>query len=350
MATTTAPATLDRTTSTPFLLRLYYRQTSFHRPDEFAPNNAAGGSALPPHVHVHTWPTCSLRELALLLAQAVPADVLPSPQAGTRVAFRLVFPDTRRSGGPGPGGGAGPARFVAKEMGSVVIGAVERDDEEEKEEGAGEGVDGAGEDTTPAEESTKTGNVRSDGPTAAAPPEHKDEPARHPRKRRKVRLSAQPPRFTTRRVPADDDNASATLASARFVVGDFISCAIFPPLADGSVAPPPPPPPPPPLPPPSAAAFGAGGRRPPPANEYAQPSRPPRENGYGGGGADRYGGGGGYGRPGGGGGRRSYDGGRLGAGGMPHGEWRRGEMPPGDGGYGSQGGGYYGRGRGRGRW
>ncbi len=117
-----------------------------------------------------------------------------------------------------------------------------------------------------------------------------------------------------------------TLQDARFVIGDYISCAIFPPLANGSVAPPP------------IAGMrpgAAGGGR--GMNDYGSgrgsSMRGPRENGYGG----FRGGGGPRGGP-------PFNGGRLG-GDLPSGEWRRGERIP-DGPGGGRGG--YGRGRGRG--
>lgn len=116
-----------------------------------------------------------------------------------------------------------------------------------------------------------------------------------------------------------------TLQDVRFVIGDYISCAIFPPLANGSVAPPPAAGP--------VARSGGGGRV---MGEYGGGrgalAGPPIENGYGG---FR-----GRGGPRGGGG---YGGGRLSDGGLPSGEWRRGERIP-DG----PGGRAYGRGRGRG--
>lgn len=102
-----------------------------------------------------------------------------------------------------------------------------------------------------------------------------------------------------------------TLQDARFVIGDYISCAVFPPLADGAVAPPP--------------SGGVGRGR----GAYADgPGR-----GYGGGFRGR---GGGVMRGGG-----LFDGDRIGGEGVPSGEWRRGErVPDGPGGF---------RGRGRGR-
>ncbi len=107
-----------------------------------------------------------------------------------------------------------------------------------------------------------------------------------------------------------------TLQEARFVIGDFISCAVFAPGPDGSVA----------------AGYGGRGR-----GEFG---------GRGGGGGGRgYGGesGGGFrGRGRGGGFGGGFNGvGRVGDGGLPVGEWRRGERVP-------EGRGGYGRGRGRG--
>lgn len=119
-----------------------------------------------------------------------------------------------------------------------------------------------------------------------------------------------------------EGDAEKTLQDGRFVIGDYISCAIFPPLPNGSVA----------GPPPRSAVYGggrgesAGGRGgPPPANGYGGPPR----GGYGGFGGRRDG-------PG-----PRYESGR--GGGMPSGEWRRGERVP------DAMGGGYGRGRGRGR-
>ena len=117
-----------------------------------------------------------------------------------------------------------------------------------------------------------------------------------------------------------------TLQEARFVIGDYISCAIFPPLANGSVAPPPGPG--------TAGRMGAGGRG---MSDFGGGRGGvlggPRENGFGGfrvRGGPR--------------GGASFNGGRPGDGGLPSGEWRRGERVP----EGPGGGRGYPRGRGRG--
>ncbi len=118
------------------------------------------------------------------------------------------------------------------------------------------------------------------------------------------------------------EEAERTLADSRFVIGDFVDCAIFPPLADGSVAP-------------GGQRGGYVGGMGPRGLGMGGPP-PPRENGYG----RSRGGGYGLGRGDGfGGGGRGGD---FGPGRLPPGEWRRGERLP-DSGY-ARGG----RGRGRG--
>ncbi len=91
-----------------------------------------------------------------------------------------------------------------------------------------------------------------------------------------------------------------TLQDARFVIGDYVCCAVVPPMDNGSVAPPP-----------SGPARGnfGGGR-----SEFGGRggASGPRENGYGG-----YRGRGG-----------PRGGGNFGQGFVPSGEWRRGEEVP----------------------
>lgn len=224
-------------------------------------------------VQIYTWPTCTLSELTGLLTSVLPAGLLPNPAVGTRLVYKLIFPDTRaevREGGKG--------KWIDKPLGSVVIGAADAEvanGGEEEEEGGRNGDD-------------------------------------------------QAPLVTTGENIEGD--AEKTLGDARFVIGDYVACTIYPPGQDGRVAAAP-------MPRPARDTY-AGGRGPP----------PPRENGYGGNG---------YGGNRGGGGGRSYRGGYSGRGGgggdrgggggfgapPPPGDWRRGERPPGG------GGGGYGRGR-----
>jgi histone deacetylase complex subunit SAP18 len=169
----------------------------------------------------------------MLLTSALP-DVLPRNPVGTRLGFRLVYPDLSAKAGRLDEGGKG--RYISREMGSVVVGAAALEGERN-----GSGYELGGED------------------------------------------------------------AEKTLEEVRFVIGDFVDCAVFPPLSDGSVV--------------GRGNVVLAGRG--------------RENGH----APR--GRGGYvlgGR-----GRGDYGGG----GAIPSGEWRRGETP------GYRGGGGYGRGRGR---
>jgi histone deacetylase complex subunit SAP18 len=127
-----------------------------------------------------------------------------------------------------------------------------------------------------------------------------------------------------------DGDPDRTLADVKFLIGDYVACAILPPLADGGV----------PAAPPPLAAPGRGG---PPLGPYGGRGR---ENGFGGRGDF------GYGRGGRGGGRFDDRGPPAN---VPSGEWRRGDaLPDRDSGFGGRGrgrgdGGDW-RGRGRGRW
>lgn len=105
-----------------------------------------------------------------------------------------------------------------------------------------------------------------------------------------------------------DGEPEKTLGDAKFVIGDYISCAIFPPLPDGSVQAAPPVPAGPSRGPPPREGFAGGPR----AWDY--------QNGYGRGRGDY-----GYGRDSRRGGRYED---RRASGGLPSGEWRRGEAPP----------------------
>ncbi|KAJ4022260.1 hypothetical protein NW752_000537 [Fusarium irregulare] len=175
----------SREDTTPFLLQLFYRTGALHRYIHTPPpNNTSMGiylclitrpdefesQSLPPHIYVYTWSDCTLKELALDLAATKPS-AFPSPSAGCRLVFQLVFPDLRNTAAVANS----PPRFGVKDLGSVVIG------------------DDSGSDTL---ENTA------------------------------LDVTAK-----------DTDDKHKTLSSARFVVGDYITCAILPPLPDGSVAP-----------------------------------------------------------------------------------------------------------------
>ncbi|KAJ9154774.1 hypothetical protein NKR23_g2146, partial [Pleurostoma richardsiae] len=121
---------------------------------------------------------------------------------------------------------------------------------------------------------------------------------------------------------ASEQDASRTLGEAKFVAGDYVSCAILPPLADGEVAPA------------SSARTGRGagiGEAGPLMGGVPPPAR--RESGPGGGRGAGRGGRGTFG---------GFGGGRDASSSMPMGEWRRGERLP-DAPSG-------GRGKGRQRW
>ncbi|KAA8651377.1 hypothetical protein EYZ11_008334 [Aspergillus tanneri] len=244
---------IDRQTTTPFHLKLFYRMNSFHHLGDFAPPSAPssyGGpvsgpnairtrtpppqAALPAHLQIYTWQSCTLRELSQLLTSALPS-LLPDPAVGTRLCFRLIYPDTKAAATMGPDA---RGRYVSKEMGSVVVGPSDspyRDEQEERTKKNGAGP-------------------------------------------RNLRLQG--------------NDADKTLQEMRFVIGDYIDCAILPPLEDGSVAPPP--------------TTGRG----PMSSTIGGGMRAFREPGFGG-------------RPG-----RGGRGGGGGDRGMPMGDWKRGERLP----------------------
>lgn len=191
--------------------------------------------------------------------------LLPDPVIGTRLAFRLIFPDTRSTAPT-----FGPGRYMTKELGSIVVGD------------GGPGI-------LPDEDEVA---IVAGGQMAGA-------------------LSGEPEK---------------TLQDARFVIGDYVSCAILPALPNGGVAPP--------LSGPGrGGSFGAsrgdlGGGR---GGSFGGP----REDGFSfrGRGGPRGGFGQGMG---------------IGAG-VPSGEWRRGERVP-EGPSGGRGRGYGGGFGGRGRY
>ncbi|CAI6336676.1 unnamed protein product [Periconia digitata] len=291
------PVKVDRHTTPPFLLRLFYKHNAFNRLDEFMPD-----TRLPASLQIYTWQSCTLRELSTLLLSALP-NLLQKPYPGTRIAFRLVYPDLAGSQRSGMAG-----RYLSRELGSVVVGEglIPEDDNDEGD---------ANTDTIMAEDD-KTSKTNGDHTKSTST------------KRSGINSTTEALAHLTGGEP------DKTLHDARFVIGDYICAAILPPLPDGSIQNVPPPPPP------SGPSRGGGGYRD-------------------GGGAYRGGGGGRF--------SFSDDRRGGGGGGVPQGEWRRGEAPPererdrdrdfggsgwrGGGGGGSyRGGGGSGGGRGRGRW
>ncbi|PGH21425.1 hypothetical protein AJ80_03216 [Polytolypa hystricis UAMH7299] len=240
---------IDRQTTTPFHLKLFYRQHAFHQLSDFpvpSPSPSSDASshptpALPPHLQIYTWQSCTLHELAQLLTSALP-NLLPSPTVGSRLCFRLIYPDTRNQAVAADGRG----RYLSKDVGSVIVGRSSSSGDEQAN----------GQDGKPA------GGIKLQG-----------------------------------------DDADKTLQDARFVIGDYVDCAILPPLADGSIAP--------------AIVSRGGGAGSSVIGGGMRAFGPPiRENGYG-----RPRGPGGFGGPG---GQPS----------VPSGEWRRGERVPDSGGRG----------------
>jgi histone deacetylase complex subunit SAP18 len=260
-----AKPSINRQTTAPFFLKLFYRVNTFNPlsdysipvpprrggpvsgPNSIRPTSPAPSAApLPQHLEIYTWQSCTLRELSQLLTGALPS-LLPDPPIGTRLCYRLIYPDAR---GAAMGGPDARGRYLSRDLGSVVVGPKESllraDDDEEK----------------PAR--PRSGPLRFQGAEADKP-----------------------------------------LHDERFIVGDYIECAILAPLEDGSVA--------------------------PPLNGASGPIPGPRVGGGGGGGmrAFRENGYSGYPRgPGRGPDRGGPRGGDRGPPNMPYGDWNRGERLP----------------------
>ena len=240
-------------------------------------------------------------------ASAASLPLLPDPAIGTRLAYRLIYADARGGGGSSHNDNVSggydhedlPSRYAVIDLGSVVVGeggpALRPADVDAEKTGAGTRTrrDDHDEyydhDHDNHDDGGGGGGGGNDG--------------------------------------EDSGDGHKTLADARFVPGDYISCAVLPPLADGSVAPA------------SDARTGRGsgvgearplapGSRPPGGLDGAGARDRAGQNGF----APRLGARGvgdrgrshRLGRGGGAGGHR----GAAGGGGFPAGEWRRGERLP----------------------
>ncbi|CAI7638658.1 unnamed protein product [Penicillium manginii] len=195
-----APKAINRQSTTPFHLKLFYRANNYHHLSDYnapVPHRRGGpvsgpnairasspppaATPLPAHLEIYTWQSCTLRELSQLLTSALPS-LLPDPPVGTRLCYRLVFPDARGAAMMGPDA---RGKYTSRDLGTVIVGP--RDSPYRGDEDADD--------------------------------------------RAEARPRAGPPRFT-------GSETDKTLQDARFLIGDYVECAILPPLDDGSVAPP----------------------------------------------------------------------------------------------------------------
>ncbi|KAJ5100083.1 hypothetical protein N7532_007084 [Penicillium argentinense] len=192
-------ASIDRQTTVPFHLKLFYGTNNYHHLSDYSisgpprrggpvsgPNAIRGRSPppasarLPPHLEIYTWQSCTLRELSQLLTSALPS-LLPDPPVGTRLCFRLIYPDAR---GAAIGGSDMPGRYVSRDLGSVIVGP--RDNSYRENESA----------DTHGDSRSRQGPLRFQG-----------------------------------------SEADTALQDIRFIIGDYVECAIVAPHEDGSVAP-----------------------------------------------------------------------------------------------------------------
>jgi len=250
-------AQIDRQSTVPFHLKLFYRQNNYNSISDFpiptAPQPASRPGVpkpLPHHLEIYTWHSCTLLELSQLISTALPHQ-FPSPAVGTRLCFRLIYPDTRGAAADGRG------RYLSKELGSTILG--------------------------------------SDLSLSALGGEKDESKGGNDGGRRAQQAASR---------QGYKDDAEKTLAEARFVIGDYVDCAICPPLDDGLVAPPI-----------SASSGGGSGGRPSVIGGGMRAFGPPSGNG---------------GSNGSHGGRRGGHHGVLArrGNGIPSGDWKRGERLP----------------------
>ncbi|KAG0153822.1 hypothetical protein PDIDSM_1201 [Penicillium digitatum] len=163
---------INRQTTAPFHLKLFYRVNNYNPLSEYSipVPSRRGGPVSGPN---------AIRPTSPLLTSALPS-LLPDPPVGTRLCFRLIYPDAR---GAAMGGPDARGRYLSRDLGSAIVGPrdspLRADDDEDKQ------------DARP-----RPGPLRFQGSEADRP-----------------------------------------LQDARFIVGDYIECAILAPLEDGSIAP-----------------------------------------------------------------------------------------------------------------
>lgn len=98
---------LDREKVCPMLLRIFCKFNEFHEDSDFSYEK----QPMDDEVRVHTWRDATLGELTELLAQMH----RQCRQAGTRVSFKVVYPDAN-------------GKWVSHMLGSIAIGRRLQDD------------------------------------------------------------------------------------------------------------------------------------------------------------------------------------------------------------------------------
>merc|ERR1719297_271056 len=103
------PKPLDRSTTSPFLLRVFHKLGGHHSLEAFA---VRGKEPVDDELQVYTWPDVTLRELADLVK-----DVAPEARSPTaKLHFRLIYPDKT-------------GKNVMTELGQVAAGKRGPDDD-----------------------------------------------------------------------------------------------------------------------------------------------------------------------------------------------------------------------------
>ena len=103
---TTQSQEINREKICPFLLRVYYKENDYNSLEEFS-----SGVFLGRELHIYTWMDATLRELTMLIKEAIES----ARKKEAQLNFSLIFPDSK-------------GKLQRKEMGVVYSGKKGQDD------------------------------------------------------------------------------------------------------------------------------------------------------------------------------------------------------------------------------
>ncbi|KAK3819799.1 MAG: Sin3 associated polypeptide p18-domain-containing protein [Benniella sp.] len=96
---------IDREKLCPFLLRMYYSRGQHHRVDAFSPTSTPPQSS---ELRLYTWKNATLGEIASLVKQAIP-DLVSQAGTGAQLSFRHIYLDINKG------------IFVGRDVGKVYL-------------------------------------------------------------------------------------------------------------------------------------------------------------------------------------------------------------------------------------
>ncbi|KAI8362034.1 Sin3 associated polypeptide p18-domain-containing protein [Mortierella sp. GBAus27b] len=104
-AGTNPPGEIDREKLCPFLLRMYYSRGAHHRTEVYSPMSTPPQSS---ELRLYTWKNATLGEITSLVKQAIP-DLVIQAGPGAQLSFRHMYLDIRKG------------VFVGRDIGKVTL-------------------------------------------------------------------------------------------------------------------------------------------------------------------------------------------------------------------------------------